>query len=95
MIISQNAESISETNMELTRLLNSIIFLSMVGKGVGARKEKEESETFESEIFQDGLTEEENTWEERKRAERSLIGGESFDQQLISIKFPPLQNYSK
>ena len=64
---------------------------------MGARKEKEESETFESEIFQDGLTEEENTWEERKRAERSLIGGESFDQQLISIKFPPskiIQNNS-
>ena len=79
-------------------MLNSIIFLSMVGKGVGARKEKEESETFESEIFQDGLlTEEENTWEERKRAERSLIGGESFDQQLISINFPPskiIQNNS-
>ena len=81
--------------MELTRLLNSIIFLSMVGRGVGAKKEKEESEIFESEIFQDGLTEEENTWEERKRAERSLIGGESFNQQLISIKFFPLKNYSK
>ena len=73
--------------MQLAKMLNSVIFLSILGEGVGAKKEegsrdvrenRTDSVTLENErkeFFRDRSTEEDLVAvEDRERAERSLIG---------------------
>ena len=81
-------------------MLNSVIFLSIMGEGVDAKKEEGgreaamgenqiKSATLEKEMkdfFRDGTTEEDLVLEEeRERAERSLIGG------CINVQYPNIQ----
>ena len=99
LFVSLN-RSLDFREMQLAKMLNSVIYLSIsiLGEGVGAREEKGGREARENrtesvilekerkDFFRDGSTKEDFVGEEEKeRAERSLIGANKIANIEISI----------